>query len=358
MLSYLIVGSGYRAEFFGRIAARYPGLFRAMFLCRSEEKVALMQARTGLPATVALHEALAFRPDFAVAAVDRGHVAAVTEEWVERGFPVVAETAVGSTEQELHRLWALQREKGAKIVCCEQYHRYPVIAEGIRRIEAGMIGETHTAYLSLAHDYHGISLIRHLLGTYDEPYVLHAEQTASPALATDSRYGAIMDGHTDREERSVAHIRFASGRTAVYDFSPVQYRSFIRSRHLTVRGERGEWSDRIIYYADKENMPQRHFLMPEIPPQYRGLDTQALRDLRKTWQPELFLDTVQDEFAAASMLLDMGAYLAGGPSPYPLSEALDDAWFWLQLTRAMERPWEPVEVGEMEWNRHPEGSAD
>ena len=38
MLSYVIIGSGYRAEYFGRIAASHPSLFRAMFLCRSEEK--------------------------------------------------------------------------------------------------------------------------------------------------------------------------------------------------------------------------------------------------------------------------------------------------------------------------------
>lgn len=38
VLSYIIVGSGYRAEFYARIAAAYPQLFRAIFLCRSEEK--------------------------------------------------------------------------------------------------------------------------------------------------------------------------------------------------------------------------------------------------------------------------------------------------------------------------------
>ena len=51
MLKYLIVGSGYRAEYFGRVAKSYPALFRAMFLCRSEEKKALMTARTGIPAS-------------------------------------------------------------------------------------------------------------------------------------------------------------------------------------------------------------------------------------------------------------------------------------------------------------------
>ena len=32
MLTYVIVGSGWRAEFFGRVARTYPEVFRAVFL--------------------------------------------------------------------------------------------------------------------------------------------------------------------------------------------------------------------------------------------------------------------------------------------------------------------------------------
>ena len=116
-----------------------------------------------------------------------------------------------------------------------------------------------------------------------------------------------------------------------------------------MRGERGEWSDRILSYVDAANEPQRVFLMPEIAPSYRALDTQALRDLRKTSTPELFLDTVQDEFAVASILLDMEDYLRGGPAPYPLAEALDDAWFWLRLQEAVQTPFMAVASGPVPW---------
>ena len=43
MISFLIVGSGYRAEFYARIARKYSTLFQAMFLCRSEEKAAAVE---------------------------------------------------------------------------------------------------------------------------------------------------------------------------------------------------------------------------------------------------------------------------------------------------------------------------
>ena len=349
MISYLIVGSGYRSEYYARIAAKHGELFRAMFLCRSREKAEAVSARTGIRATTALEEALAFQPDFAVVAVSRDHMADVAIEWIERGYPVVTETPVGASREELEALWALSRDRGAKIVCCEQYHRYPILANGLAQVQAGRIGRPVSAYLSLAHDYHGISLIRRMLGTQGEACTLRGERTAGEVAATDSRYGAILDGSVAKEERDVVHISFSSGKTAVYDFASTQYRSFIRARHLTVRGEKGEWSDRIITCVGADNEPERIFLMPEIFPAYRRLDTQALRDIRKTWAPELFLDTEQDEFAIASILLDMDAYLKGGPSPYPLEEALDDAWFWLKLNEAVRNPWAAVTTGGVPW---------
>ena len=73
--------------------------------------------------------------------------------------------------------------------------------------------------------------------------------------------------------------------------------------------------------------------MPVIPERYRCLDTQALRDRRRNWTAELAPDTVQDELAIASFLMDMGDYLRGGECPYPLWEAVEDARFWLELEK-------------------------
>ncbi len=331
MISYLIVGSGYRAEYFGRAARQYPDLFRALYLCRSQEKVRLMREHTGIPATVSLSECLSFQPDFIVVAVDRGHMADVIEEWAGRGFPVMAETPVAADPDQLQRIEALGRA-GAKIVSCEQYPRQPILAAGLREIEAGTIGTPSSLYISLLHDYHAAGLIRRALQIgRDEPYTVTGACLLAPAARTDSRTGAFYDGQLQDAERTAAVIRFASGKLAVYDFSSLQYRSYIRSRHLTVRGSRGEWTDTAVLYLDEENRPQRKMLLPVIPEKYRGLDTQALRDKRRNWTAELAPDTVQDEFAIASFLLDMGDYLHGGECPYPLWEALEDARFWMRL---------------------------
>ncbi len=336
MLSYVIVGSGYRAEYFGRVAQTWPALFRALFLCRSEEKAAKMKRNTGQDAVLTAEEAERFNPDFVVVAVDRGHVADVAEQWVLRGYPVVTETPVGDTEPKLRRLQDLA-EHGGRIVCCEQYHRQPILAAGLEAVRQGRIGVPHSAYISMMHDYHAASLIRRSLMTGKEEYTLRGVRSVSPAVETDSRYGAVLDGRTTEEVRDLVLVTFESGKTAVYDFAPLQYRSYIRSRHITVRGDRGEWSDTVLYSLDQKNRPLRQVLMPEIPERYQCLDTQYLRDLRKTWRPELCPDTLQDEYAIATILLDMAEYLSGAPSPYPLWEAVEDARFWLRLQKAVQQ---------------------
>ena len=346
MLSYLIVGSGYRSEYYARITKKYPDLFHAMVLCRTLEKASQIQARTGVTATADLKTALSFNPSFVVVAVDKDHIADVTEEWAMRGFAVVAETPIADSIEKMNRLWKLSHS--AKIVCAEQYHRYPLLATGIRHLP--LIGRPTSAYISLAHDYHGFSLIREVLQTRGEGYRVSVHKAASEVIATDSRYGAILDGQSITEERVTAFIEFASGKRAVYDFSPVQYRSFIRSRHLTVRGDRGEWNDRVILYLDEDNKPLRYYLLPEVDDP--RLDTQILRDGRKTWTPELFLDTEQDEYAVASLLLGMGDYLKDGSSPYSISDALDDAYFGILLKQAAQSPGQSITAQAMAWSNY------
>lgn len=298
MLRYLIVGSGYRSEYYARIAVAYPDLFQAMFLCRSMGKCELVTKHTGIPATT-----------------------------------------------------DLQESRGAKIICCEQYFRHPVLMAGLSAVREGQLGTPVSGYLSLLHDYHAASILRRMMLTEGESYVLHGERTTAPVTETDSRYGAFYDGqHMGSEVRDLIHISYESGKKAVYDFAPTEYRSYIRSRHLIVRCERGEWNDRLLYHLDADGVPQKKLLMPEIPEKYRLLDSQSLRDIRRTWQSELQLDTLSDEFAIATILLDTETYLSGGGSPYPLPEALDDALFWLLIQDAVRTPWQEVRMPRMPWH--------
>ena len=351
-IRYFVVGSGYRAKLYARVAAAWPGQFEMLgFLCRSEEKAEKMRSECGVYAGTDPEDFLAKNPDFAVIAVSKDAMADVAESWVRTGLSVVTETPAGSSVDKLIRLWELQEEMGARIQVCEQYWRVPILAAGLAAVAAGKIGTPRSAYLSLAHDYHGASMLRRMLQVpVGEPFVLHGVRMTNPVVETDSREGALYAGVPARRARDMVHLSFASGKEAIYDFSGVQYRSFIRSRHLCVRGERGEWSDTVLLHLDAENDPVRELLLPEIAPAYRALDTQRLRDLRRSWKPELVLEQDQDDFAVACHLLDMGRYCRGGAEAYPLAEALEDAYTWLLFARACERPWEEIVSSEMPWH--------
>lgn len=350
VLSYLIVGSGYRSEYYARIAKTYPEYFRAMFLCRSEEKAAYIAAKTGVPATTSDKECDKFKADFVVVAVNKESVADVAGQWIARGYPVLLETPAGATKESLSRLWELYKVKGARVNVCEQYHRYPALIPTLKAVKSGRIGTPTSAYISLVHDYHAASLLKKALLVEGEAFTIRGERTISPVVETDSRTGAIFDGRTADKARDVAIVDYLSGKRAVYDFSGVQYRSFIRARHFIVRGERGEISDNILYGLDQDNRPIRDFLMPVVPKKYASLDTQTLRDIRKVWRPELFLDTAQDEFAIATVLYDMKEYLDGGSPAYSLKEGLEDAYFWLLLEEAVSSPFKEVASEKMPWD--------
>ena len=350
-ISFIIVGSGYRAAFYGRIARTFPKLFRALFLCRSKEKAEKISQETGIPAVLSKEECLEFRPDFVIVAVNKDNIASVAEEWISLGFPVALETPAGSREEELLRLYDLKVTHNARITVMEQYHRYPSLMAGLHAITAGKIGVPWSAYLSLAHDYHGASLLRRMLMLGYEPFTVMGCASRHPVTETDSRYGPVLDGRTTDRQRDTLIFSFSSGKTAVYDFCGVQYHSFIRSRHLTVRGEKGEWSDTQITYVNQNNLPVRKILIPEIPEKYRILDTPSLISLRTSLPQALTMDTCQDEFAMASMLLDMRDYLDGGPEVYPLEEALEDAAWWLLMQEAEANPGTPVRSRSMPWHK-------
>ena len=349
-LRYLIIGSGWRAEFYGRIARTYPDLFEALFLCRSEEKSALMHARTTTRATTSERDAERFHPDFVVVAVNKSSLADVCIEWAARGYAVLSETPVGSSWEQLNMLWEMYTAKNARIAASEQYHRYPELIAGLDAVAAGRIGSPSFAYLSLAHDYHAASLLRRMLLTAGEEYTLRGESFQNTIVETDSRYGPITDGRLGVKDRNTLFVEYVSGKRAIYDFSDVPYHSFLRTRHLIVRGERGEWSDNLLLTLDADEKPQQEQLMQRVPEQYSLLDTPSLAELRQEWRPELRLENCQDEFAIASVLLDMGKWLSGGRSPYPLQEALDDAAFWLLSQQALLSPWRAVHSENYPWH--------
>lgn len=351
-LSFIIVGSGFRSLFFARIGKRYPDLFHLNYLlCRTQEKAERLAKEQNIPTTTSKELCQKSKPDFVVIAVGRGDVCTVAKEWIELGFPVLLETPAGETVEELKDLWELKVKKGARIQVAEQYHRYPVLAMGIRAVEQGKLGNPYAVSLSVAHDYHGASLIRNMLHmTEFEPMTLRGSRYTFPVTQTDSRYGPITDGSIKDQDRDHVTIEFASGKIAFYDFANIQYRSLIRSRHVNVRGRDGEWNDTILRYVGTDHLPVEEKLIPYLDPRYQVLETDEIKAICSRWNPVLVLDAVQDEYAIATMMFDMRDYLENGTEGYSLADSLEDAYIFTLIHQAAVCQAEAVISETMPWH--------
>lgn len=346
--SFIVVGSGWRSEFYARIAKRFPARFELKYiLCRTEEKARTMGERLGVPATASEERCVEARPDFVVVAVNKESLFQVTRRWAGLGFPVLMETPAGVSEEELRALWELA-EAGAVVRVAEQYFRYPLVACGLRALSRGLIGEPDSVELSLVHDYHAMSLIRRMLGIGPEDFTVTGRETVSPVEETDSRGGPVTDGTVKARGRVRAEFVFSGGKRAFYDFDGVQYHSFIRARHIDVRGVRGQWNDTAVRYVGADHVPGLLKLRAEGVPGYEALMTPELAKIGERWDPFVHMETPQDEYAIATLLMDFGDLLRTGREFYPLSEALEDAYMWLRMKRAVETG-ESVSSGQRPW---------
>lgn len=352
-LSFVIVGSGWRSLFYVRIAKRFPELFKLKYmLCRTQEKADAIAREYDISTTTSEYACEQAEPDFVVVAVTKGTLFAEVKKWSDKGYPVLSETPAAVSVAELKEIWNMVQQ-GARIQIAEQYHRYPLMAAGLRAISEGKIAEPHAVMLSVAHDYHAISLIRRMLQPNNPIQLqlkyLRGERYVFPVTETNSRAGAVTDGRVKDSERIVISLQFENGKVALYDFDKVQYHSFIRARHLNVQGQNGEWNDTMLRYVNNQYTPVFEKVSSYLNPKYKCVEAEELLESGLEWKPFISMDDVQDEYAMATMLLDMGEYIAHGKEIYPLAEALEDEYIWLLMQEAIKNPGERIFPEIMPW---------
>lgn len=110
---------------------------------------------------------------------------------------------------------------------------------GCISIGSGVIGDVNYANVSVAHEYHGMSLIRFFLNINDKPEKLTDISFNSPILHTNFRNGEVLTKEYQDSKHTVKVFDF-SGKTAIYDYENEQYFSPIRRDRLLIRGNRGE----------------------------------------------------------------------------------------------------------------------
>lgn len=343
-IRFAVVGSGWRSLFYHRIAQACPQQFTmTAMLCRTEEKAQRLRAAHGVPAVTTEEEFLKGEPEWIVVAVNKASIAAVTLEWANRGYPVLCETPAAMTLPDLHALWAAACG-GARIQVAEQYFAYPSWSAAIQTARRGFLGDPYAVELSAAHDYHAVSLIRRLLEVGFENARIFGKNYTFPVQETDSRGGPVTDGSVQPRPRARLTFEFESGKTAFYDFSGVQYHSFIRSRHLRLQGQDGELDDTTLRWVDAAHTPHTARLVHD--PAYRTVTLEETGEL--LYRNPIPAALSQDETAIATLMLGMREFAQGGREVYPLAEALQDAYFRILMEQALTTG-QPVESRAQPW---------
>ncbi len=255
---FVIVGSGWRSLCYVRIAKALPEVFElCAMLCRTEEKAERMARENDIYTTISIEECKAMNPDFVVVVVNKTSIADVSKEWMGYGFTVLCETPAALDVDTLNELWQLHKE-GKRLVVAEQYIYHPAYQAQLSVLAKELIGERQFMNVSLAHEYHGASLMRAYLGVdAATPFTVSAKTYAFPTVETMSRYETFTDGRVADKKRTLATFEYADDKVAVYDFDSEQYRSPIRNNYVKVQGIKGEMKDDTFFYLDDTNEPKK-----------------------------------------------------------------------------------------------------
>ena len=342
----IIVGSGWRSLYYVRIAKALPQRFElCAMLCRTEQKAQRMASENGIYTTTSEEECMAMKPDFVVVVVNKASIAEVSIHWLEAGFCVLSETPAALDVKTLDRLWDFRE----KLVVNEQYRQYPIYRALLKVADSGILGGRSCLNISLAHEYHGASLMRAFLDIkQSEQFTVTAKTYEFPTTETLTRQDLFLDGRVALKKRTVATFCFESGKVAFYDFDGEQYRSPIRKNTLKLQGVRGEIIDDTFNYLDDSNRGKSSDIeisSRKVETEYENPNLHIVDEVtgiefegKLVYEPPFGLcGLAQDETAMATMMGKTALFAKGlGPSPYPLEEALQDAYTMILMQIAIE----------------------
>lgn len=354
-IRYGLIGSGWRAEFYVRIAKLVPEKFElTSVLIRDPEKGKKFAEKFNVKVVNTLDELTKDTVDFVVLAIKRGTVSEYLKSLFARKIPVLSETPPGESTKELTGLWHQYQKYNAKIQVAEQYFLQPLYAAYQKIIDENIIGEVENINISSLHGYHGVSIIRKYLQTGFEDCTLYGKRYKFDVTETYGRDGMVFDGETFSCSRDRLTMEFDNGKVAFFDFSdPAQYHSFIRTRQVNIQGVRGEIDDMTVRYLTAANTPVTQELHRIDMGIYNNQEWTHYgimlgeNFLYKT--PFINARLNDDEIAVASCLIKMYQYVKEGVEFYPLKDALQDMYISIMMEEAYKEPNKEIRTEKQIW---------
>jgi hypothetical protein len=350
----IIGGGGFRAQYFLRIAHALPETFRvAGMVVRDETRGRAMQQEWGVTTYRSLESLLEHEdPSFVVVSVRPAACADYLRQLATLGIPALAETPPAPDLDGLIRLHEELTTTGAKVQVAEQYQFHPINQARLALIDAGRLGPITQATISISHLYHAASLMRVMLGVGYADAEIRGMRFTSDWVAGPNRSGPPTEDVLVPSARDLAWLDFGD-RLGIYDFTGNQHRSWIRSNHLSVRGQRGEIFDQRVRIQDPSCTPLDFPLTRVNKGEWENQEGYFLHGITagdrwvytNPFQPGRLYD---DEIAIATCLAKMADYVAGGPEFYGLPEASQDHYLGTMIERAV-RTGEVVRTTRQPW---------
>jgi hypothetical protein len=341
LISFAIVGSGWRTEFYMRIALALPKRFQVSgVVMRDENKGRDFEAQWKVPTfrtLDALLEQTTF--SFIVLSLPWEQLPIHIEKLAKLDVPVLSETPPAPTVEALNNLYQTVGPD-ARVQVAEQLALQPLHAARLEIANSGLLGTVTQAQISVAHGYHGISLIRKFLGITFENACVRGFNFSSPITEGPGRYGGPEEEKLITSKQTIASLDF-DGKLAIFDFTGDQYFSWIRSPRVLVRGDKGEIMNSQLKYLQDYKTPIELDLRRVNAGESSNLEGYYHKGYlagerwvyRNPFAPGSLSD---DEIAIATCLEKMDAYANGGPSFYSLAEASQDHYLGMMIDLAVE----------------------
>lgn len=335
-----LIGGGWRAEFFTRVAAALPERFQlAGVLQRDPAKAAAFALKWNTVVCDTLDAMADLEPDFVVVSIKAEAHPGFARELHRLNLVVLCETPAALDLPAMLEIWELV-EAGLQLHVAEQYLFQPLHAARLALIAQGKLGKVSSARVSTAHGYHGVSLMRKFLGIGFEDATTRARQFVAPLYEGPGRAGPPSVEKLVQSTQLLGEFDFGD-RLGLFDFTDMQYWSYVRSHHVVIRGESGEISDRDVRYLKDFQTPVVQELKRVDRGQFGDLDGYYLQGILSGddyafRNPYPYARLMDDEIAIAIALEKMGAYARGeGSGPYPFAEAAQDQYLSLKMSEAV-----------------------
>jgi predicted dehydrogenase len=337
-INFGLIGGGWRAEFFFRIAQTLPERFRVVgCVTRNEARRERIKSNWNIPLFTEIDELLKQAADFVVTSVPWVASGPLLLELALRNVPVLAETPPAADVAALIHLH--QNLPGnARIQVAEQYAFQPLHAARLAFVRSGKLGVVNEVQVSIAHGYHGVSLIRKFLDVGLDNPVIRGFEFKSPLIAGRDRSGPPAEERQKVSLQTIAYLHFGE-KLGIFDFTEDQYFSWVRSHRLLVRGDRGEINNLDAYYLEDFRTPVTIRFERSDAGQTGNLEGHHHKGYlaggkfwyRNSFAPGRLMD---DEIAIATSLQSMARYLETGEPFYGLAEASQDHYLALSIAEA------------------------